>query len=62
MLQYERTDVLEWSDINKWNKSEEYVLCHYCYFKDIGYKFKPYACNGCHDVSMMVYDLKDIFQ
>ena len=26
-------------------------------FKDIGYKFKPYACKRCHDLSMMVYDL-----
>ena len=27
--------------------------------KGIGYKYKPYVCNGCHDSSMMVYDLKD---
>ena len=33
------------------------MLCYYWYFKDIGYKFKPYACNRCHDLSMMVYDL-----
>ena len=32
------------------------MLCHYWYFKDIGYKFQPYACNRCHDLSMMVYD------
>ena len=33
------------------------MLCHYWYFKDIGYKFQPYACNRCHDLSMMTYDL-----
>ena len=33
------------------------MLCHYWYFKDIGYKFQPYACNRCHDLSMMVCDL-----
>ena len=60
MLQYERTDVLEGIDINKSSKSNECVLCHYGYFKGIGYKFEPYACNGCHGVSMMVYDLNDI--
>ena len=29
------------------------MLCHYWYFKDSGYKFQPYLCNGCHDVSMI---------
>ena len=36
------------------------MLCHYWYFKDVGYKFQPYLCNGCHGVSMMAYELKDI--
>ena len=35
------------------------MICHYWYFKDIGYKYEPYVCNGCHDLSMMVYDLND---
>ena len=35
------------------------MICHYWYFKDIGYKFQPYVCNKCQDVSMMVYDLND---
>ena len=25
-------------------------ICHYWYFKDIGYKYEPYLCNGCHDL------------
>ena len=32
------------------------MLCHYWYFKDIGFKFQPYAR---HDLSIMVYDLVD---
>ena len=36
------------------------MICHYWYFKDIGYKFQPYVCNGCHDISMMAYELKNI--
>ena len=59
MLQYEKIDVSEGIDINKSNKSKECMLCHYWYFKDIGYRFEPYACNKCHDISMMVYDLDD---
>ena len=33
------------------------MICHYWYFKDIGYEFQPYVCNKCHDVSVKVYDL-----
>ena len=36
------------------------MLCYYRYFKDVGYKYQPYVCNGCHVVSMMAYELKNI--
>ena len=36
------------------------MLCHYWYFKDVGYKFQPYLCKGYHAVSMMAYELKNI--
>ena len=39
MLQYDRIDVSEEIDINKTNKSKEYMLCQYWYFKDLGCKF-----------------------
>ena len=29
-------------------------------FKDIGYKFKPCVCLKSHDISLMVYELKNI--
>ena len=57
MLQYERIDVSEGIDLNKSDKSKECMICYYWYFKDIAYKYKPYICNRCHDLSMMVYDL-----
>ena len=25
-------------------------ICHYWYFKDIGFRYEPYLCNGCHDL------------
>ena len=28
--------------------------------KDVGYKFQPYLCNGCHAMSMMTYELKTL--
>ena len=54
MLQYEKINVLEGIDINKSNKSKECMICHYWYFKDIGYKFEPCVCDRCHDLAMMV--------
>ena len=59
MLQYEKIDVSEGTDLNKSDKSKECMICHYWYFKFIGYKYKPYVGNGCYDLSMMVYDLKE---
>ena len=60
MLQYVRIDVSEGIDINRISKSKECMLCHYRYVKDIGYKFQPYLCDGCHAVSMIAYELKNI--
>ena len=59
MLQYERIDVSKGIDLNKSNKSKECIICHYWNFKNIYYKYQPYVCNGCHDLSMVVYDLND---
>ena len=41
MLQYERIDISEGIDINKSDKSKAFMICHYQYFKDIGYKHEP---------------------
>ena len=60
MLQYNRTDVSEGININKTSASKECDICHYWYSKYVGYKFQPYVCNGCHDMSMMAYELKNI--
>ena len=54
MLQYERIDMSEGIDFDKSNKSVECMICHYWYFKDISFKYQLYACNGCHDFSMIV--------
>ena len=60
MLQYGRIDVSEGIDISKTSESKECMLCHHWHFKDIGYKVQPYVCNGCHAVSVMAYELKNI--
>ena len=38
MLEYDRIDILEGIDVNKTSESKEYNICHYWYFKDIGFK------------------------
>ena len=60
MLQYEKIDVLEGIDTNKRSVSKECMLCHYWYFKDVGFKFEPHVYNKCHDVLMAAYELKNI--
>ena len=59
MLQFERIDVSEEIDLNKSDKSKESMICHYWYFTDIGYKYEPHVCSGCHDLSTVVDDLND---
>ena len=49
MLEYERTDISEGIDVKKTNLSKECDICHSWYFKDIGFKYEPYLCNGCHE-------------
>ena len=60
MLQYDRIDVSEGIVINKTSESKEFILCLYSYFKDVGYKFQRYVCNGCRAVLMMAYEIKNI--
>ena len=50
MLEYDRIDISEGIDINKTSKSKEWKICHYCYFKDIGFKYEPHLFNGCHSL------------
>ena len=60
MLEYERIDILEGIDVNKTNLSRECDICHYWYFKDIGFKYEPYLCNGCHDLMQKAVGFKNI--
>ena len=65
MLEYDRIDISEGIDVNKTNASKECDICHYCYFKDIGFKYEPYLCNGCHDLTqkammLLFFMLKEI--
>ena len=60
MLQYKKIDASEGIDVNKISASKECELCHYWFFKDVGFKFEEHVCNGCHDLLTMAYSLKNI--
>ena len=57
---YNKVNVSEGIDINKSNRSKECTICHYWYFEDIGYKFEPYVCSKCPNISIIAYDLENI--
>ena len=60
MIYYDRTDVSEGIDSNKTIKSKEFDICHYWYFLNKGFKFKPNVCNGCNHLSIMFNNLTNI--
>ena len=60
MLWYQKIDVSEGIDINKTSASKECELCHYWFFKYIGFKFEEHVCNKCNDLLTMAYSLKSI--
>ena len=60
MLEYERTVISEGIDVNKTNLSKECEICPYWYFKDIGFKFEPYLCNGCLDLMLKAMSFNNI--
>ena len=60
MLEYERIDISEGIDVNKTNLSKECDICHYWYFKDIGFKYEKYLCNGCHDLMQKAMSFNNV--
>ena len=60
MLRYQKIDVSEGIDINKTSASKECELCHYWFFKNIGFKSEEHVCNKCHDLLAIAYSLKNV--
>ena len=60
MLHYQKMGVSEGIDVNKTSLSKECELCHYWFFKNIGFKFEEHVCNKCHDLLRMVCGLESI--
>ena len=60
MLEYDRIDISKGIDLNKTTASKECDICHYCYFKDTGFKCEPYLCNGCHNLMQKAMSFNDV--
>ena len=60
MPEYDRIDISEAIDIKKINASKQCKICHYLYFKDIGFKYEPYLCNGCHGLMHKAISFNDV--
>ena len=57
-LECDRIDVSEGIDVNKASASKECDICHY--LEDIGLKYEPYLCNGCHDLIQKAMSFNDV--
>ena len=60
ILEYERNNIPEGIDVNKASASKKCDICHYCYFKDIGFKYEPYLCNGFHGLMQKAMSFNDV--
>ena len=60
MLEYDRTDISGGIGVNKTCTSKECDVCYYRYFKDIGFNYEPYLCNGCHDLMQKAMNFNDV--
>ena len=60
MLEYDRIDISEGTDIDKTNKSKECDICHYWYFLDKNFNYEKYLCNGCNDLMQKAMGFNDV--
>ena len=35
-------------------------ICHYWYFKDIGFKYEKYLCHGCHNLMQEAMNFNNV--
>ena len=61
MLEYNIINISEGIDINKCQEtSRECSLCKFYYFLDKNFKYGPYLCNGCYDMSVKAVSIQNL--
>ena len=56
----DKIDVPERIDVDKTDALKECGICQYYYFLDKGFKYEPYLCNGCHDLTQKVVNFNNV--
>ena len=59
MLRYDKINVSEGNNVNKYNGLIKSVICHYWYFLDVNLKFQWEVRNGCHGLMQKAMSLND---
>ena len=61
MLEYDRIDISEGIDISKCEEtSRKCSLCKFYYFLDKDFKYGPYLCDGCYDMSIKAVSMQNV--
>ena len=61
MLEYDKIDISEGIDIKKCKETcKECSLCKFYYFLDKNFKYGPYLCDGCYDMSMKANSMQNL--
>ena len=61
MLEYDRIDISEGIDINKYEEtSRRCSLCKFYYFLDKNFSYQPFLCNGCYDMSLKAISMQNL--
>ena len=55
MTKLKLQEELKINQINKKMHVLSLLVCFYC-----SYEYEPEVCDGCHDISLMVYELENI--
>ena len=60
MLEYDRIYISEGIDADKTNRSKECMFCHFLYFFDKIFRYGPYLCDGCYNMTQKSTDFENI--
>ena len=60
MLEYDRLEVSEGTDVNKTEGLHECIICHYWYFLIKNFKFQLEVFNGSHDLMQKAINYNDV--
>ena len=47
MVGFNRIDMSERIDTTKTTGLHECIICHYCYFYEINFRYQPKVCDDC---------------